>query len=158
MKGAVMVVLAGWLCGVAGGQVESLRDIGVEHAAAAPSVGGEDWASLVSQSGVLLRVQCRVCFRSVQVLDTPQGRVERVRTGYYVLARQVYKGPVQVGDYLYFETEEERATDAPLFLSVNHTPQPFCECILQARAAEFFAPGCARLQGVWMMEGREDLD
>lgn len=148
---AYLAAGAAWV-GVSAGQMDALRDIGVAGAAQAPAVGSPGWDALLAQSGVLLRAQCRVCFRSVQVLDTGHGRVERRRTGWYVLARAVYKGPVQMGDYLYFEQETERPIDAPLFLSVSHTPEPFCECILQADAAAPFAPGCAVLHGVRLLD------
>ena len=152
MRILAYLVAGAALAGVSTAQMDTLRDIGVAGAPQAPAVGSAGWDALLAQSGVLLRAQCRVCFRSVQVLDTEHGRVERRRTGWYVLPRVVYKGPVQMGDYLYFEQETERPSAAPLFLSVSHTPEPFCECILQADAAVPFAPGCATLQGVRLMD------
>lgn len=96
---------------------------------------------------VVMRAEVRVCYRRVQVVDTENGRVKRICTGWYALPREVFRGEVQMGDYLYFEQETEEPTNEEPYLSTSYTPEPFCVCLLWAERAEFFSAGCARLHG-----------
>lgn len=96
---------------------------------------------------VVMQAEVRVCYRRVQVVDTEHGRVKRSCTGWYALPRKVYKGEVQLGDYLYFEQETEEPTDEEPYLVTSFTPEPFSVLMLQAERVEFFSAGCARLHG-----------
>lgn len=136
------------LCGVGFGQTEN----GVPETGAT----GEEAAAVAAQEcGVRVRAQVRVCYRHLEVRETPQGRVARRRTGWYVLVHEVYQGNLRVGDYIYYEEEREEPTDLPVFLSDSYTPEPPMECILQAEAAEYYAPGHANLRGVKRLNGAE---
>ncbi len=127
-------------------------------AAAAGGIPGEDAAGRpgqgevgrdlqCSEAPVQMRAEVRVCYRRVQVVDTERGRVKRICTGWYALPREVFRGEVQMGDYLYFEQETEEPTNEEPYLSTSYTPEPFRVCLLWAERAEFFSAGCARLHG-----------
>lgn len=136
------------LCGVGFGQTENaVQEPGVPAVEAA--------APEAAVGGVRVRAQVRVCYRHLEVRETPQGRMARRRTGWYVLVHEVYQGNLRVGDYIYYEEEREEPTDLPVFLSDSYTPEPPMECILQAEAAEYYAPGHANLRGVKRLNGAE---
>ena len=134
------------------GQVERLGGIGVENAATAPAVDSPEWQSLAAQSAVLVRAQCRVFYRHVHVVETEHGRVAHCRTVWFVWVRQVFKGEVEPGDFVCFEEETEAPTTLPIHTDDNHTPQPFCECILSARQAELISPHNYMLRGVTLLD------
>ena len=150
MLAAALAALGG-LCTV-WGQVERLDRIGVENAAPAPAVDSPEWQSLADQSTVLVRAQCRVFYRHVHVVQTEHGRVAHCRTVWFVWVRQVFKGNVEPGDFVCFEEESESPTTLPVHTDDNHTPQPFCECILSARQAELISPHNYMLRGVRLLD------
>ena len=150
MLAAALAALGG-LCSV-WGQVERLDRIGVENAAPAPAVDSPEWQSLADQSTVLMRAQCRVFYRHVHVVQTEHGRVAHCRTVWFVWVRQVFKGNVEPGDFVCFEEESESPTTLPVHTDDNHTPQPFCECILSARQAELISPHNYMLRGVCLLD------
>ena len=148
---AASCVALGSVCSV-WGQAERLSRIGVENAAPAPAVDSPAWQSLADQSTVLLRAQCRVFYRHVHVVETERGRVAHYRTVWFVWVRQVFKGEVELGDFVCFEEESEAPTTLPVHTDDNHTPQPFCECILSAQQAELVSPHNYMLRGVQLLD------
>ena len=150
MLAAALAALGG-VCSV-WGQAERLSRIGVENAAPAPAVDSPAWQSLADQSAVLMRAQCRVFYRHVHVVETEHGRVAHYRTVWFVWVRQVFKGEVELGDFVCFEEESEATTTLPVHTDDNHTPQPFCECILAARQAELLSPHNYMLRGVQLLD------
>ena len=151
---AILAAACAALCGVCSlwGQVERLGGIGVENAAPAPAVDSPEWQSLAAQSTILMRAQCRVFYRHVHVVQTEHGRVAHCRTVWFVWVRQVFKGEVEPGDFVCFEEESEFPTTLPVHTDDNHTPQPFCECILSARQAELISPHNYMLRGVTLLD------
>ena len=150
MLAAALAALGG-VCTV-WGQVERLDRIGVENAAPAPAVDSPEWQSLAAHSTVLMRAQCRVFYRHVHVVETERGRVAHCRTVWFVWVRQVFKGNVEPGDFVCFEEETESPTTLPVHTDDNHTPQPFCECILSAQQAELLSPHNYMLRGVTLLD------
>ena len=134
------------------GQAERLGGIGVENAAPAPAVGSPEWQSLADQSAILMRAQCRVFYRHVHVVQTEPGLAAHYLTVWFVWVRQVFKGNVEPGDFVCFEEETEAPTTLPVHTDDNHTPQPFCECILSARQAELISPHNYMLRGVQLLD------
>ena len=151
---AILAAACAALCGVCSlwGQVERLGGIGVENAATAPAVDSPEWQSLAAQSTILMRAQCRVFYRHVHVVQTERGRVAHCRTVWFVWVRQVFKGEVEPGDFVCFEEETEAPTTLPVHTDDNHTPQPFCECILSAQQAELLSPHNYMLRGVRLLD------
>ena len=147
----MLAVALGCVCSVLG-QVERLNRIGVENAATAPAVNSPEWQGLADHSTVLMRAQCRVFYRHVHVVETGHGRVAHCRTVWFVWVRQVFKGEVGIGDFVCFEEETETPTTLPVHTDDNHTPQPFCECILSARHAELVSPHNYMLRGVRLLD------
>ena len=150
MLAAALAALGG-VCTV-WGQVERLDRIGVENAAPAPAVDSPEWQSLADRSTILVRAQCRVFYRHVHVVQTEHGRVAHCRTVWFVWVRQVFKGNVEPGDFVCFEEESEFPTTLPVHTDDNHTPQPFCECILAAQQAELLSPHNYMLRGVTLLD------
>lgn len=150
MLAAALVALGG-VCTV-WGQVERLDRIGVENAAPAPAVDSLEWQSLAAHSTILVRAQCRVFYRHVHVVQTEHGRVAHCRTVWFVWVREVFKGNVEPGDFVCFEEESEFPTTLPVHTDDNHTPQPFCECILSAQQAELLSPHNYMLRGVTLLD------
>ncbi|MDO4817072.1 MAG: hypothetical protein Q3986_01435 [Akkermansia sp.] len=148
---AMLAAVLGCVCSVLG-QVERLNRIGVENAATAPAVNSPEWQGLAEQSTVLMRAQCRVFYRHVHVVETGHGRVAHCRTVWFVWVRQVFKGGVGIGDFVCFEEESETPTNLPVHTDDNHTPQPFCECILSAQRAELISPHNYMLRGVRLLD------
>ena len=151
---AMLAAACAALCGVCTlwAQVERLGGIGVENAAPAPAADSPEWQSLAAQSTVLMRAQCRVFYRHVHVVQTERGRVAHCRTVWFVWVRQVFKGEVEPGDFVCFEEESEFPTTLPVHTDDNHTPQPFCECILSAQQAELLSPHNYMLRGVRLLD------
>lgn len=121
-----------------------------ENAAGRPGQGAVGGHLQCSEAPIQMRAEVRVCYRRVQVVDTEHGRVKRSCTGWYAMPRKVYKGEVQLGDYLYFEQEAEEPTNEEPYLVTSFTPEPFSVLMLQAERVEFFSAGCARLHGAVM--------
>lgn len=151
---AMLAAACAALCGVCTlwAQVERLGGIGVENAATAPAVDSPEWQSLADHSAVLLRAQCRVFYRHVHVVQTERGRVAHCRTVWFVWVREVFKGEVEPGDFVCFEEETEAPTILPVHTDDNHTPQPFCECILSAQQVELISPHNCMLRGVQLLD------
>lgn len=150
-KTAMLAVALGCMSSV-WGQVERLSGLGLEWATRAPAENSPEWQKMVEGSTVLVRAQCRVFYRHVHVEQTEHGRVAHYRTVWFVRVLETYKGDVGIGDFVCFEEESESPTSLPVHTDDNHTPQPFCECILAARQAELVSPHNYMLRGVALMD------